>query len=132
MGWQLQRHKCKAWLPSAVGLVESLDSIVPQVLDGLPLLGSAMEGELETHLGPFGVSASPACARLTHALRFADQIKKLLSAGLDMPSAHIAWCLVHGSLAKSLDSHELWGAKPKKWGTLMISRGADNAFMMFP
>ena len=59
---------------------------------------------METHLGTFGVSAHPACARLTNALRFAEQIEQLLKANLDMPAAHVAWSLTHGSLAKALDS----------------------------
>ena len=98
MGWQLQRSKCKAWIRGADALLPAVNSVVPQVLEGLPLLGSALEGELESLLGLFGFSAAPACGRLTAAHRFAEQIRKLPTANLDAPAVHAAWKLIHGIL----------------------------------
>ncbi len=74
MGLQLQRSKCKAWIRNATAINDALNAVVPQVLDGIPLLGSALEGDLETHLGPYDISAGPALGRLTRAVHFAQQI----------------------------------------------------------
>ena len=50
---------------------------MPQRLDGLPLLGSAVQGEFESILGVYGLEAEPARRRLAGALALIEKIKQL-------------------------------------------------------
>ena len=101
-GWQLQRSKCCAWVRDVSTVIGTLHSVVPQRLDGLPMTGTACDGDIECHLGPFGLSTEPAHRRLESAKRFAAKIRGLAWANLDISVLQSAWRLLHSSLSKSL------------------------------
>ena len=58
-GLLLEPTKCHSWIPSATRITPLLDNVIQQDLRGLPLLGSAAEGEFESMLGPFALHSEP-------------------------------------------------------------------------
>ena len=58
-GWSLQETKSASWCPDDMDPDEQLDDIIPQFLDGIMKLGTAMEGQYMTFLGPGALSAEP-------------------------------------------------------------------------
>ena len=101
--WSLKRAKCKSWIRGAEEVNPSVDLLVPQSLEGLPLLGTALAGEYELLLGPFGVAAQAVGKRAEAAKHFAAQLKLMTKAVLRVPVLQSVWKLVHGSLSKALD-----------------------------
>ena len=70
---------------------------------GLELLGSVAEGELEAHLGPFGLHSSPILKRLLAASELATAIADLATASLPCPALQPSWLLLSRLLAHKFD-----------------------------
>jgi hypothetical protein len=69
----------------------------------LPLLGSAIDGEFETFLGPFGLSLQPTQKRLAVALGLARDLKELAASTLRCPTLQVAWIRLTSVIAHALD-----------------------------
>ena len=102
-GLRLVPEKCKAFVPGATETDPRITRHLEQLLDGLPLLGTALNGELESFLGPFSLSIQPARERLERATRLLAQIRDMSREVLESSVLQSAWCLVSLCAAHSLD-----------------------------
>ena len=74
-GYEMRRHKCKAWAPErkaglSLGAEMRLGlrtQLIPESEGSLALLGAAAEGKWSTILGPFAAAAGPARERARRA-----------------------------------------------------------------
>ena len=102
---QVQLSKCNAWIPANDAtrtLHPSVADIVTQVFSGLPLLGSAADGDFSSHLhhetfqlnihGDHPVLA-PTKARLNKATQLATDICTLATLHLSCHAIQCAWLL---------------------------------------
>ena len=113
-GHRLRRNKCMAWAPllddlaakDVVGLApgaQSLFDIVPRVVGGLPLLGSAAQGDRETFLGPYARVAEPAMKRAREAAGVAERLCDLIAARPNEFALQAAWSILQKCVARALD-----------------------------
>ena len=102
-GLRLKAPKCSVYVPAATAPDPALAAILPQRFDGLPLLGSAVDGEFETFLGPYGLSLQPTQKRLAVALGLARDLKELAAATLRCPTLQVAWIMLTTVVAHALD-----------------------------
>ena len=102
-GLLLEPTKCHSWIPSATRITPLLDSVVQQDLRGLPLLGSAAEGEFESMLGPFALHSTPILKRLDNATALTNALLRMCTVVLDCPSRQCIWILLSRLLCHRLD-----------------------------
>ena len=102
-GLRLEQTKCRSWIPSATEVLPELNSVVAQDLSGLPLLGSAAEGEFESHLGPFALHNAPVQKRLDNARLLAAALLDMCTVVLECPSRQCIWILLSRLLCHRLD-----------------------------
>ena len=86
-------------LPSAL---QTLLNLLKRSVGGIKCLGSAAEGRMETLLGPFGLSATPANTRLENARQYAQRIEEFIDKSGDDQSLHVAWLHITKSLSRAL------------------------------
>lgn len=80
-----------------------VNELVAQRFDGLPLLGTAMQGEFEAFLGPYSLALEPALLRVQRAERLAERVRALATASLRCPSVQPAWLLLSVVIGHALD-----------------------------
>ena len=102
-GLHLEQTKCRSWIPSATEVLPTLNSVVVQDLSGLPLLGSAAEGEFESCLGPFALHSAPVQKRLDNARLLTSALLDMCSVVLECPSRQCIWILLSRLLCHRLD-----------------------------
>jgi hypothetical protein len=102
-GLALVPHKCHAFIPGASTVDTRVNELVAQRFDGLPLLGTAMQGEFEAFLGPYSLALEPALLRVQRAERLAERVRALATASLRCPSVQPAWLLLSVVIGHALD-----------------------------
>jgi hypothetical protein len=102
-GLTLVPSKCAAYVPAATERDPRITAFVEQRFDGLPLLGTAVDGHLESFLGPFALGLEPARARLDRALTLIGKIEEMAQATLPSHVLQPAWCLLSQCAAHALD-----------------------------
>ena len=102
-GLMLAPEKCKAYMPGATKANPKITRLLEQRFDGLPLLGTALNGDLESFLGPFSLGVQPAKERPERAIKLLAQIKAMTHEVLESSMLQAGWCLVSSCAAHNLD-----------------------------
>ena len=102
-GLTLVPSKCAAHVPAAMEEDPRITTFVQQRFDGLPLIGTAADGHLESFLGPFALGVEPTKARLDRALAPINKIKVMAQATLPKHVLQPSWCLLSQCAAHALD-----------------------------
>ena len=102
-GLMLEQTKCHAWIPSATSVQPALDAVITQDLRGIPLLGSAAEGEFESFLGPFALHSDPLIKRVDRARSLAAALLEMCVVVLETASRQCIWILLSRLLCHCLD-----------------------------
>ena len=102
-GFRLAPEKCKAYVPGATEANPRITRLLEKRFDGLPLLGTALNGDLESFHGPFSLGVQPAGERLERAIKLLAQIRAMTHEVLESSVLQAGWCLVSSCAAHSLD-----------------------------
>jgi hypothetical protein len=108
-GLPVETTKCKTWSPQEVPLPDSITTQVKQVFHGLPVLGTAADGQFATVLSVAESDTVAAAivagttSRLHSAQEDAALLEKLVDTPLEVPKRQAAWYMLVRSLAVRLD-----------------------------
>ena len=108
------QHKCCTWIPGALCIDSKVDALAKQSLSGLPVLGSAAQGNFSSFLTspldgtpPTILSLSPAAApckrRHDAAQELASALQAMMNLAMSARSLHPAWLILVKVLAVKLD-----------------------------
>ena len=103
VGLHLEHSKCHSWIPQAEFVNPVIDCIVKQDLRGLVVLGSAAEGDLESHLGPFALHTDPVHKRIAAAQQLSEALCHMATTVLECASKQAIWILLSRLLSHKLD-----------------------------
>ena len=95
--------KCSAFVPAASEIDTNITTIMPQRLDGLPLLGSAVQGEFEHFLGPLALALQPTQKRVIKAIALAAVLREMAQCNLACPKLQVSWVMLRSVVAHALD-----------------------------
>ena len=109
-GWTLVWEKSHAWIPHFDGVEDlpaggpaELCEMVTRCVGGIPLLGSAAEGEFSTTVGAPSAAEAPATKRVAAAERLCGELQALVVVGIAESPHHPAWAMLAKSAARRLD-----------------------------
>ena len=108
------QHKCCTWIPGAVCIDNNVNSLAKQSLAGLPVLGSAAQGNFSSFLtSPLDGTAStilslspaatPCKKRHDAAQELATALQSMMNLAMSARSRHPAWLILVKVLAVKLD-----------------------------
>ena len=109
-GHKINLSKSEIYMPcldsiSTRDLPDSLRSFASKLrrsVGGVRALGSAAQGQFESILGPYQLSAAPAQARLHRAVEYARRLKEFVVEANDDHCLHTAWLHASKSLSNAL------------------------------
>ena len=84
-------------------LDEEVQALMDVSLDGLDLLGSAIEGEHRSVLCAEGLRVAPAKERLDNATKLAVALVSMAHAPLGVPVLHTVWFLIRMTLGGRME-----------------------------
>ena len=99
------------------GALTELQQIVTVRTDGIKLLGSAVQGECETVLGPFQLAVQPAADRVAKAVAVATAIRQLAQLPEHPKLLGALWAVLSRSVVAAL----LYDARLVPYGGLHSS-----------
>ena len=108
-GLMVETTKCKAWNPSETPFEVGVTMLVEQVFNGLPVLGTAADGQFATVLAVTQSRAVEAAIveSTTKRLQAADEdatlLERLIDTQLEVPKRQATWYMLVRSLAVRLD-----------------------------
>ena len=95
-------HVCVCIVPQGVPVPNPIGSI-PIAEQGLPVLGTAYEGEKKTSFMCDRAARAPAIEWLAAAKELAKQCAEMAASSLDVPTTQAAWCILQKVVARALD-----------------------------